>query len=119
MQQPCAEFLRLRGQDRRSLCIEHAGQRRFPFGLVHRGMGSGIHDHIGRYTAHGVGQTLEVAEVATQAVRVGGRVEVQRHQITQHRQAALQFPPHLATSAQQENFHAVAGAPYCRAIQSR
>jgi hypothetical protein len=66
-----------------------------------------VDDHVGRHPAHRFGQAGQVGEIAAQAAGVGCRVEVQRHQFAQHRQAALQLPSDLAAAAEQQYLHVV------------
>ena len=94
------------GEDKGGLRVEGAGELRFAFGLVHRGVGGGVDDDVGAQRAHGVGKACGVAEVAA----VLGAVKVECGDLAQHREAALQFPADLATFAKEEDVHALAGA---------
>jgi hypothetical protein len=101
MHQPGARLGR--GLRQRGRCggVERAGQIHFTLGLVDGGVGCSIDDDIGAQGAHGVGQSLRPTQVATRLA-----VAIKRGQLTQRRQAALQFPAHLTVLAEQEDFHA-------------
>jgi len=93
------------------LRVKHACELWFTLGLVHRSVGGGVDDHVWPHAAHRLGQTGKVAKVAAQSTRVARCIKVQGHQFTQHRQAALQLPPDLATPPQKQYLHAVTAAP--------
>ena len=103
MHQQRAQLMRLPGQHGNRVGIDGSGTLGFLFGLVHRGVGRGIDDDIGRETAHGVSERVDLLEVTAQAVAA---VAVKRHQFAQWRQCALRLPAHLAILAQQQDFHA-------------
>ncbi|MNH36580.1 hypothetical protein D3C79_973870 [compost metagenome] len=71
-------------------------------GLVHGSVGRRIDDDIGGIDTDSFGQARQVGQVAT--VRLAA--SVQRQQLPQRGQAALQFPAYLTVLAQQQHLHA-------------
>lgn len=82
-------------------------------------MGRGIYDDIGAQSAHGLCKLIEAREIAAQALATSVALAVQRNQLAQWRQAALQLPAHLAIAAQQQQLHAPAPSVYWRLTHSR
>jgi hypothetical protein len=74
--------------------------------------GCGVDDHVGTQSSHGVGDARRIAEIAA----VFLAVEIQRRDLAEHGQAALQFPADLAAFAEEQDVHA---ASYCWDTHSR
>ncbi len=98
------------------LGVDAARLFRLALGLVDGGVGGGVDDDVWLQRAHAGGDALQLAQVTAQAVLAGA---IQRDDLAQQRQAALQLPADLAVLAQQQDSHAAAVAPYCAATQSR
>ena len=75
--QPGAQACGFFGQHAGGGGVEQACQLGFALGLVHSGVGGGVHDDLGAQRTHRFSYTLRVAEVA--AVR--GAVKVQRRHV--------------------------------------
>ena len=75
--------------------IEQARQFWLAFCFIHCSVRSRVHDDIGPHAAHRLRQRVWLAQVTAQR----GTATVQSHDITQHRQAALQLPADLAMAA--------------------
>jgi len=104
-------------QHGRRVGVDAARQFGLAFGAVDGGVGGGVDDDVGAQLAHRGGQAVGFAQVAAQAGRAAA---IQRHQLAQRRQTALQLPAELAVLAQQQDLHGwVTAAPYCVATQSR
>ena len=56
----------------------------------------------GGHAAHGGGEAFRVGEVTGEA---GRAVVVEGHELTQRREAALEFPADLAVLAEEKDFH--------------
>lgn len=117
MNQQGAEFGGFAGQHARGQCIQGSGQHGLAFGTIDRGVGSGVDDDVGTQGAHGGGQIIEAAQIAT----VFGAVAIQGRDASQRGQAALQLPAQLAAFAEQQDVHAHAALSlaYCFCTQSR
>jgi hypothetical protein len=111
--QPGALRRRRVGQHARRFGVDGRGELGFGLGFVHRGVRGGIDDHVRPQRAHRVRQALRLREVGV----VVGAVEVERRQLAQQRQRALQLPADLPSLAEQHDLHHQ--APYCLATQSR
>lgn len=119
MHQQRAGLRRLAGQHLGSQRIEQPRLFRLAFGLVHGRVGGGIDDDIGTQSAHGPCEFIEAREIAAQALATGVALALQRDQLAQRRQAALQLPAHLSIAAQQQQLHAPAPSVYWRLTHSR
>ena len=82
--------------------VEQARKLGLALGLVYGRVGGGVDDHVGAQGAHGVGDTRRIGKVTA----VFGAVEVERGEIAQHGETALQLPADLAALAQKQDVHA-------------
>ena len=119
MHQPGTQGGGLAGQHAGGGGVEQAGQLGLALGLVHGGVRGGVDDGVRLEGTHGGGDAFGVGKVAA----VVGAVMVQRRDIAQHGQAALQLPAHLAAFAKEQDVHAATPAVvlawYCFCTHSR
>ena len=84
----------------------HAVNRHCRFGLglglVHRGIGRGIHDDVRRQCAHGAGNVGRAHKVGAGLI-----MGAQRNDFTERRKAALQFPADLAVFTEEKDSHEI------------
>ena len=92
-----AQPLRFFAQHARGMGVHGHGQSGLGFGPVNRGMGGRIHNHIRARLANQGAQGLWPGKVALRPV--------QRQQLAQRRQGALQLKSHLAVFAGQQDTH--------------
>ncbi|MNP10866.1 hypothetical protein D3C76_1030300 [compost metagenome] len=96
MYQQCSAVSGSAGQHADGFGVYLEGLLAVAFSLVHGGVGGGVDDYIGGVGAHGFGQARQVGQVTAVCLAAG----VQRQQLAQRGQAALQFPTDLAVLAQ-------------------
>ena len=96
------------GEHARRLGIDALRALDIGLGLVHRGVGSGVDDHVRDDPAHRAVEAVEILEVTAQAV---GAATVERHDDAERRERALQFPADLAVLAQQQDLHPCTSRP--------
>jgi hypothetical protein len=97
------------GQHARRLRIDAERRVGLAFGAIHRGVGGGVDDDVGRDAFHQRGQAVrrvEVGALATLAVLQLAAARG-RHDPCARRQAAAQFVPDLAVGAEQQDLHGV------------
>ena len=87
------------------------------FSFVYRRVGGRIDDDIGSDASDGVCYSSKVGQVAAQH----GAVAVQRNQLAQWTQAALQLPTDLPISTEQQDLQTTASGVwlYCLLVHSR
>ena len=119
MHQPGAQGGGLAGEYAGGGGVEQAGQFGLALGLVHSGVRGGVDDDVRLEGAHGGGDAFGVGKVAAMV----GAVMVQRGDVAQHGQAALQLPANLAAFTEEQDVHATAFAAgsawYCFCTHSR
>ncbi|MNT40921.1 hypothetical protein D3C72_1772650 [compost metagenome] len=99
--QPSAQGLGLARQHAHRFGIDSAGGVHVALRLVDGGIGRSIHDDVGLNHPHGFGQRIRLQQIATQRAAVA----IERDQLAQGLQAALQLPTDLAVLAEQQNLH--------------
>ena len=118
VQQPGPALVRQLRQQTRGFGVDALRQRGLALGFVNCGVGGGVDDHLRAQLLHGARQAGQVGQVAAQGrglgvSRVGAGVAIERNELAQRGQAALQLPTDLAVFAQQQDAWGVAhGAPF-------